>query len=67
MRQGRPLSVLLYIIAAEIPANFIIVDKRIKGIQIENQEIKIVDFADDITIFLRDIDCLNKMQSFLKG
>ena len=67
MRQGCPLSVLLYIIAAEIPANFIIVDKRIKGIQIENQEIKIVDFADDITIILRDIDCLNKMQSFLKG
>ena len=57
---------LLYIIAAEILANFIIVDKRIKGIPIGNQEIKIVNFADDTTIFLKDIDCLNRIQSILK-
>ena len=57
---------LLYIIAAEILANFIIVDKRIKGMQIGNQEIKIVNFADDATIFLRDIGCLNRIQSILK-
>ena len=37
VRQGCPLSMLLCIIAAEILANFIIVDKRIKGIQIGNQ------------------------------
>ena len=49
--QGCPLSVLLYIIAAEILANFIIVNKRIKGTQIGNQEIKVVNFADDTTIF----------------
>ena len=67
MRQGCPLSMLRHIIAAEIPANFIIVDKRIKGIHIENQETKLVNFADDTTIFLRDIDCLNRIQSFLKG
>ena len=66
VRQGCPLSMLLYIIAAEVLANFIIVDKRIKGIQIGNQEIKIVNFADDKTIFLRDIDCLNRTQSILK-
>ena len=57
---------LLYIIATETLANFIIVDKRIKDIQIGNQEIKIVNFADDTTIFLRDIDCLNRIQSILK-
>ena len=51
VRQGCPLSVLLYIIAAEILANFIIVNKRIKGTQIGNQEIKVVNFADDTTIF----------------
>lgn len=52
VRQGCPLSMLLYIIAAEVLANFIIVDKRIKSIQIRNEEIKIVNFADDTTIFL---------------
>ena len=51
VHQGCPLSVLLYIIAAEILANFIIVNKRIKGTQIGNQEIKVVNFADDTTIF----------------
>ena len=57
---------LLYIIAVEVLSNFIIVDKSIKDIQIGNQEIKIVDFADDTTIFLRDIDSLNRIQSILK-
>ena len=38
----------------------------IKGIQIGDHEIKIVNFADDTTIFLRDITCLNIMQLILK-
>ena len=61
-----PPSMLLYIIAAEVLANFIIANKRIKGIQIGNHEIKLVNFADDTTILLRDIDCLNRIQSILK-
>ena len=55
VRQGCPLSMVLYIVAAEVLANFIIVNKRIKGIQIGHQEIKIVNFADDTAIFLRNI------------
>ena len=47
-RKGCPLSMLLYIFAAEVLANFIIANKRVKGIQIGTQEIKIVNFADDI-------------------
>ena len=53
------LSMLLYIIAAEVLASFINADKRIKGIQIGDHEIKIVNFADNFTIFLREITCLN--------
>ena len=49
--QGYPLSMLLYIIAADILANFIDANKRIKGIQIGDHEIKIVNFADNTTIF----------------
>ena len=37
---------LLYNIAAEVLANFINADKKIKGIQIGDHEIKIVNFAD---------------------
>ena len=43
---------LLYIIAIEILANFINTNKMIKGIQIGNHEIKIVNFADDTTVVL---------------
>ena len=52
--------------AAEVLANLINTDKRIKGIQIGDHEIKIVNFADDTTIFLRDITCLNWMQVILE-
>ena len=57
---------LLYNIAAEILANLINADKRIKGIQIGDHEIKIVNFTDNTTIFLRDITCLNRIQVILK-
>ena len=62
VRQGYPLSMLLYIIAAEVLAYFIIAGTRVKGIHIDNQEIKIVIFADDTTIFLRDIGSLTRIQ-----
>ena len=57
--QGRLLSILSYNIATEVLASFINADKRIKGIQIGDHEIKIVNFADNTTIFLRDITCLD--------
>ena len=45
----------LYNIAAEVLANLINADKRFKGIQIGDHEIKIVHFTDNITTFLGDI------------
>ena len=55
VRQGCLLSMLLYNIVAEVLANFINADKRIKGMQIGDHEIKIVNFTDSTIIFLRDI------------
>ena len=52
---GCLFSMLLYIIAAEVLARFINANKRVKEIQIGDHEMKIVNFADDATIFLRDI------------
>ena len=62
--QGFLLSMLLYIIAADILARFINVNKRIKGIQIWDHEIKLVNFVDDTTIFLRNIACFNRYKWF---
>ena len=58
---------LLYSIAAKVLANLINADKKIKGIQMEDHDIKIVNFAENTTIFLRDITCLLKrIQVILK-
>ena len=57
---------LLCNIAAEVLANFINADKRVKGIQIGDHKTKMVNFADNTTIFLRDITCLNRIQVILK-
>ena len=65
VHQRCPLSMLLYIIAAEGLANFIIANTRIKAVQIGDREIKIVKFADGTTIFLRDIDSLFRIQAIL--
>ena len=42
---------LLYFIAAEVLASLINANKKIKGIQIGDHDIKIVNFADDTTLF----------------
>ena len=64
--QGCLFFMLLYIIAAEVLASFVNSNKRIKGIQIGGHEVKIVNFADDTTIFLRDIGCFDRIQVILK-
>ena len=66
VHQGCPLSLVLYVMAAEVLANFIDADKRMKGVQIGDHEMKLVNFADDITIFLGDIICFNRIQVILK-
>ena len=60
------MSKLLYNTTAEVLANLINADKRIKGIQIGDHEIKIVNFNDNTTIFLRDITYLNRIQVILR-
>ena len=64
--QGCRLSMLLYNIAAELLTNLINADKRIKGTQIGDDEIKTLNFADNTTIILRDITCVNRMHVILK-
>ena len=54
VRQGCPLSAYLFIIALETLACKIRKDPNIKGIKIDNKEIKISLLADDITLILHD-------------
>ena len=57
---------LLYSIVTEVLANFTDADTRSKGVQIGDHEMKTLNFPDDTTIFLRDINCLTRIQLILK-
>ena len=61
MRQGDPLLPLLFILGLEILPCSIQKNDKIQGIQIDNCEVKLVLFANDLTCFLRNrssYDCL---------
>jgi hypothetical protein len=66
VRQGCPLSAYLFIIVAEILAIKIRKDKQIKGINIGNSEIKVIQMADDTTSFLKDKESLDEMLKTIK-
>ena len=67
VRQGDPLSPYLFIIALELLLIKIRNDPCIKGIKIDNAEVKLAAFADDLTTFLRDKGSLEHLFSTLKA
>jgi hypothetical protein len=54
IRQGCPLSALLFILVVETLANAIRRNPRISGVNIGQTEWKISQYADDTTLFLND-------------
>lgn len=61
VRQGDPLSPYLFIIALEVLAISIRENKDIQGIMVDNEEIKLEIFADDLTAFLRNDQSLGNL------
>ena len=51
VRQGDPLSPFLFILALEVLARSIRQDENIQGIKIENVDVKLAIYADDMTWF----------------
>jgi hypothetical protein len=58
VRQGCPLSPLLYIVCGEILSLLIKNNHNIKGILIDDTEILVSAYADDTTLYLRDVNSL---------
>ena len=65
IRQGCPLSALLFVIAVEVLSLSIKKNDLIKGFKIGNGMFKITQLADDTTLFLRDINSLKEALSLL--
>ena len=65
IRQGCPLSALLFLLPAEVIAIVIRSLDSIKGICVNNTNIKLCQLADDMTLFLSDNQSILKaLQSF---
>jgi hypothetical protein len=54
MRQGCPLSPLLFNLVLEFLARAIRQEEEIKGIQISKEEVKLSLFTDDMILYLKD-------------
>ena len=68
LRQGCPLSLLLYVIQGELITININNNTSIKGIHIPNntKQIKISQYADDSNLFLKNQDSVNKVLQFFE-
>ena len=65
VRQGYPLSGLLFVIGIEVLANAIRNKNTIKGIKVGEKEIKTSLYADDTTVFVRDLDSIPELLALL--
>ncbi len=67
VRQGCPLSALLYSITAEPLATLIKKDKEIRGIPIPHGRMSLIhQYADDTTFTVRDSESINKIMKHME-
>ena len=64
--QGSPLSGLIFDLASDIFASKIRSANSVKGVKISNQEIKIMQYADDTTISLGDEQSVQQVMEILE-
>ena len=64
-RQGCPLSGLLFVLAIEVLAQAIREDENIRGLKINETELKLSLYADDLTAFIRDEDSAKHLLNLL--
>ena len=65
VRQGDPLSPYLFIIDLDILARITAQDDKIKGFKISSKEIKMTQYADDLTLMLSDLNSTTEALSLL--
>ena len=66
VRQGDPLSPYLFVVAIESLAKAIRKNPTIRGIMIGNEETKLLQYADDMTAVLSDINSVQALFDLLE-
>ena len=66
VRQGCPLSMILYIILAEVTIENKRQNKNIKGITVSQKDIKVSAFADDTTLYIGENSSFIHLQAQLQ-
>ena len=66
VRQGCPLSGLLFVIGIELFARALQKDPIIKGIKVGQSEIKSTQYADDTTVLVRDLESVPHLIKLLE-
>ena len=66
MRQGCPLSGLLFVLAIELLALAIKNDPLIQGICVGKEEIKLTQYADDTTVFVKNTTSVEALLRLLE-
>ena len=66
VRQGCPLSGILFVLGIELFARALKNKSSIKGIEVNGHEIKSAQYADDTTIFVRDRESVLELLSLLE-
>jgi len=63
VRQGCPLSGVLFVLGIELLSRSIKNYPTIKGIQVNKNELKVSQYADDTTVFVRDLNSVTSLSS----
>ena len=66
VRQGCPLSGILFVLGIGLFARALKNKASVKGIRVDDHEIKIAQYADDTTVFVRDKESVLELLDFLK-
>ena len=61
VRQGCPLSGVLFVLGIELLSRCIKNHPTVNGIQVNKHELKISQYADDTTVFVRDLDSVTSL------
>ena len=66
VRQGDPLSPYLFVLVIETLARVIRRDEGVSGVKLGDKEIRQIMYADDITIFVKDVNSAEKLKRILE-